>query len=141
MKNPLDAPLINADFGAAGGTAADGSAMSGAAEVVRPAWTAQLRAILRKTMRAKSRQRLSMLGEIFMPIQMIAWIFLMKMNLPDFSYPAVQFSAFNVTDYSPFLCTSTPGATRRSASARASTALVGGASSWASPRTRRASRR
>ena len=72
---------------------------------VRPSRTTQLRAILRKTMRAKSRQRLSMLGEIFMPVQMIAWIFLMKMNLPDFRYPAVEFSAFNATEYSPFLCT------------------------------------
>lgn len=72
---------------------------------VRPSWTTQLRAILTKMMRAKSRQRLSMLGEIFMPVQMIAWIFLMKMNLPDFRYPAVEFSAFNATEYSPFLCT------------------------------------
>ena len=110
---------------------------------VRPSWTTQLRAILSKTMRAKSRQRLSMLGEIFMPVQMIAWIFLMKMNLPDFRYPAVEFSAFKaVVRSTPRSCARSPlGTTHRSVSARTTTAPPAGRSSLVLPRTVRASKK
>eukprot|EP01052_Picozoa_sp_SAG31_P021646 SAG31_NODE_1684_length_7534_cov_6.461870_3_plen_1457_part_00 len=48
----------------------------------------------------------TLLGEIFMPIQMICWIFLMKMNLPEASFPQVaEIPRVDISgDYSPALC-------------------------------------
>eukprot|EP01046_Picozoa_sp_COSAG06_P042897 COSAG06_NODE_5539_length_3417_cov_6.462327_2_plen_381_part_00 len=71
----------------------------------RPSFCAQLRATLRKTLRVKARQRLATLGEVLMPVQMIVWMFLMKMNLPDNTFPIAEFSPpVGINDTSPLAC-------------------------------------